>query len=80
MLLTTSDFHLQRIASVEAIVPSTVGHMANFAKCRMVYHCVSELTRYQQTPYNLQPVTQVARLLLEYINYGNQQDASSAPM
>ena len=54
--------------------------MANFAKCRMVYHCVSELTRYQQTPYNLQPVTQVARLLLEYINYGNQQDASSAPM
>lgn len=34
--------------------------------CRYVYNIISELIRFQQTPYNLQPVTQIADLLCNF--------------
>jgi len=60
------DYHLKKLVAVEALVPSTIGHMVNFIKCRYVYKIISELIRFQQTPYNLQPVTQIADLLTNF--------------
>jgi len=62
---------LKKLVAVEAIVPSSMGHMVNFSKCRYIYKLVSELTAFQQTPYNLQPVTQIADLLQNFDEMDN---------
>lgn len=59
------DCYLQRIRKVEQEVSSfTSNNLINFAKFRVIYKLVSELIEFQQTPYNLQPVAQIAALLL----------------
>lgn len=68
------DYHLKKLVAVETLVPSVTGNMVNFAKCRYVYRVVSELVQFQQTPYNLQPVTQIADLIRDFRDLDNLDD------
>jgi len=60
------NYHLKKIYSAEVRLPSLTNGLTNFSKCKFVHSIISNLVRYQQTPYNLQPVTQIAKLLMDH--------------
>lgn len=59
------EFHLKKLRAVEKHVPWMDGKSLriNFSKAKYLYSIVSQIMQYQQTPYNLQPVPQIAALL-----------------
>jgi len=60
------EFHLKKIMAAESHIPSMIGKMVNFSKSKYIYELVSQIMHYQQTPYNLEPVVQIANLLSNF--------------
>ncbi len=58
-----SEFYLRKIQDIDDYIPSTRGKLVHFSKFKYLYSIISQLMQYQQTPYNLQPVAQIAALL-----------------
>eukprot|EP00026_Physarum_polycephalum_P002714 Phypoly_transcript_02722.p1 GENE.Phypoly_transcript_02722~~Phypoly_transcript_02722.p1 ORF type:complete len:821 (+),score=152.14 Phypoly_transcript_02722:35-2497(+) len=47
--------------------PDTINGLINFAKRKLVYTVIDKVKQYQQSPYNLQPVYQIASLLVSLV-------------
>ncbi|PRP84110.1 hypothetical protein PROFUN_04101 [Planoprotostelium fungivorum] len=62
--LPNFDHVLSEISSVEESQPDDVNNLVNFSKCRLIYESVGLLQAIQARHYNLQPVTQIMRILL----------------
>jgi hypothetical protein len=73
------EFHLRKIRTAERGIPSTEGKLINFSKAKYLYSMVSQIMQYQQTPYNLQPVAQIAALLTWAPQQGEQDRDESPP-
>ncbi len=73
------EFHLRKIRAVERGIPSTDGKLINFSKAKYLYSMVSQIMQFQQTPYNLRPVAQIASLLQWASPAADDRDESPTP-
>lgn len=54
---------LKDLQNIEENHPDYVGNLINFHKRRLTFKIMTDLQTYQQTPYNLQPIIQITKLL-----------------
>lgn len=57
------EAHLRKLQQILELVPGTRGRLVHWAKHKYLYSVAAQVADYQQTPYNLQPVAQIAALL-----------------
>lgn len=55
--------HLSDLTFIEDGNPDTIHGLINFTKRRFLFRVISEISRYQQNPYNLHPVPQIQTLI-----------------